>query len=144
CRLEPPFMKLLGLLSFGLILQIVFATPSHQGSAIDRHALVSRHNIELTRLDDFMPLQVGNGELAFGMDITGLQTFVPFNTMSQWGWHSSALPQGQKLEDFQGQVWDTHGRPVRYPMPDPLHPELSAWMAANPHRINLGRVGLIL
>jgi len=111
---------------------------------IDRHALVSRHNVELTRFDDSRPLQVGNGEFAFGMDLTGLQTFVPFNTMSHWGWHSSPLPPGQRLEDFQGQVWDTHGRPVRYPMFDAEHPQLSEWMAANPHRINLGRIGLTL
>lgn len=113
-------------------------------SPINRHALVTRHNISITQFNGERPLQVGNGEFAFGMDATGLQTFAPFNTMSQWGWHSSALPPGQRPEDFQGQVLDTHGRPVRYPMPDPAHPELSAWLAANPHRINLGRVGLVL
>lgn len=111
---------------------------------INRHALVSRHNVTLTQFDGERPLQVGNGEFAFGMDITGLQTFVPFNTMSQWGWHSSPLPQGAKVSDFQGQVWDTHGRPIRYPMFDPNHPEISSWLAANPHRINLGRIALSL
>jgi hypothetical protein len=112
--------------------------------SIDRHALVSRHNVILTEINHERPLQVGNGEFAFGMDITGLQTFVPFNTMSQWGWHSSALPPQLKLEDYKGQVWQTHGRPIRYPMPDPDQPELSAWMAGNPHRINLGRLGFTL
>ena len=112
---------------------------------IDRRALVTRHNVELTRYDGERPLQVGNGEFAFGMDVTGLQTFAPFNTMAQWGWHSGPLPPGgQRPEDFRGQVWDTHGRPVRYPMPDPERPELSAWLAANPHRVNLGRIGLAL
>lgn len=111
---------------------------------IDRKALVSRHNVVLTQMNADSPLQVGNGEFAFGMDVTGLQSFVPFNTMSQWGWHSSPVPAGQKIEDFEGQVWETHGRPVRYPMPDPNHPELSEWLAANPHRINLGRIGFAL
>jgi hypothetical protein len=111
---------------------------------IDRFALVSRHNVELTKFDGERPLQVGNGEFAFGMDITGLQTFAPFNTMSQWGWHSSPLPLGTKISDFEGQTWDTHGRPVRYPMSDPNHPEISEWLAENPHRINLGRIGLTL
>ena len=69
--------------------------------------------------DGERPLQVGNGEFAFGMDITGLQTFAPFNTMSHWGWHSSPLPPGKKLEDYRGQTWDTHGRMVQYPMFDP-------------------------
>ena len=125
-----------------LLLACFMSPSSHQ--PIDRFALVSRHNIELSKFDGERPLQVGNGEFAFGMDITGLQTFAPFNTMSQWGWHSSPLPRGTQISDFQGQTWDTHGRPVRYPMPDPNHPEISAWLAANPHRINLGRVALVL
>ncbi|RYG44509.1 hypothetical protein EON79_14755, partial [bacterium] len=111
---------------------------------IDRHALVTRHNVRLTAFDGQNPLQVGNGEFAFGMDVTGLQTFAPFNTMSQWGWHSSPLPTGQRAEDYRQQVRDTHGRPVRYPLPDPERPELSDWLAANPHRINLGRIGLAM
>jgi len=123
---------------------VLFALASGREAPIDRQALVSRHNVVLTEFDGERPLQVGNGEFAFGMDITGLQTFAPFNTMSQWGWHSGALPVGQKVEDFEGQVWDTHGRPVRYPMFDPKHPEISEWLAANPHRINLGRIGLVL
>ncbi len=122
----------------------IFAASHSGGPRIDRHALVNRHNVVLTAFDGERPLQVGNGEFAFGMDITGLQTFVPFNTMSHWGWHSAPLPPGQRIEDFEGQVWDTHGRSVRYPMPDPNHPALSEWMAGNPHAINLGRIGLIV
>ncbi len=126
------------------LLSSLLLSASTKAVPIDRHALVSRHNVVLTKFNGEAPLQVGNGEFAFGMDITGLQTFAPFNTMSQWGWNSSPLPPGQKVEDYQGQVWDTHGRPVRYPMEDPEHAELSSWLAANPHRINLGRVGLEL
>jgi hypothetical protein len=128
----------------GILALTLLAASRTGGQRIDRHALVTRHHVVLTAYDGERPIQVGNGEFAFGMDITGLQTFAPFNTMSHWGWHSSPLPAGQRLEDFEGQVWDTHGRPVRYPMPDPERPELSQWMAANPHRINLGRIGLIL
>ncbi|RYZ91567.1 MAG: hypothetical protein EOP06_06730, partial [Proteobacteria bacterium] len=131
-----------------LLSPVVWAQVATQNPAsnppIDRHALVTRHNVLLTRLDAEHPLQVGNGEFAFGMDITGLQTFAPFNTMSHWGWHSGPIPNGERLEDFQGQIWDTHGRSVRYPMPDPEHPELSSWLSSNPHRINLGRIGLLL
>ena len=111
---------------------------------IDRQALVARHNVVITTLDDRSPLQVGNGEFAFGVDVTGLQTFVPFNTMSHWGWHSMPLPPGTRPEQFRGQLWDTHGRMVRYPMEDPEHPALSHWLASNPHRLNLGRIGLLL
>ena len=42
---------------------------------IDRHALVTRHNPTLHQLDVDCPLTVGNGNFAFGCDITGLQTF---------------------------------------------------------------------
>lgn len=139
-----------------LLVAVVFTCPTVMAQSpynvrrsstdrpIDRHALVTRHNIVLNAFDGERPLQVGNGEFAFGMDATGLQTFVPFNTLSQWGWHSGALPAGQRREDYEEQTLDTQGRPVRYPLPDPKHPELSDWLAANPHRINLGRIGLLL
>lgn len=113
-----------------------------QGAAIDRHALVSRHNVVLTAFDGERPLQVGNGEFAFGMDVTGLQSFVPFNTMSQWGWHTGSPPE--PISNYKLQIWDTHGRPVLYPSPDPQHPVISNWLASSPHRINLGRFGMRL
>ena len=147
---QPKIMKLLpsllpialAAISCGTL--AVSAYAKSQPGKIDRHALVTRHNVLLTKFDTVAPLQVGNGEFAFGMDATGLQTFVPFNTMSHWGWHQGAVPAGHTVEEFQGQVWDTHGRAVKYPMPDPAHPDISNWLAASPHRINLGRIGLVL
>src|SRR5438132_1315221 len=107
----------LGFRLFALVCIVMLSTVANAQSApkgaIDRHALVTRHNVELTKFEGQRPLQVGNGEFAFGMDVTGLQTFAPFNTMSQWGWHSGPPPAGKRPEDFQGQVWDTHGRPIR-------------------------------
>lgn len=123
---------------------VLAGIPAVAGAKIDRKAVVTRHNVILTKYEGERPVQVGNGEFAFGMDVTGLQTFAPFNTMSHWGWHTGPLPAGEKVEDFEGQVGDTHGRPVRYPMDDPKRPALSWWMASNPHRINLGRVGLAI
>lgn len=111
---------------------------------IDRKALVDRHRVVTTETDSVSPAQVGNGEFAFGMDITGLQTFIPFNTMSQWSWHSFPLPEGQRPEDYQRPTLDAHGRPVPYEIPNPQQPELSAWLAGNPHRFNLGRIGFKL
>lgn len=125
-------------------LALAVALAMQKVTPIDRRALVARHNVVLTAFNGERPLQVGNGEFAFGMDATGLQSFAPFNTMSQWGWHHSPPPAGHKPEEFEGQVVETHGRPVRYPMFDPNHPQLSSWRAASPHRIDLGRVGLEL
>ena len=64
---------------------------------IDRHAVVSRHNVTLTSFGVDVPrnkqsvLQVGNGHFAFGMDVTGLQTFMLHGSfshaaLSDWCW----------------------------------------------------------
>ena len=111
---------------------------------IDRHALVARHKVVRTSCDQNNPVQVGNGRFAFSADITGLQTFTSFNTMSEWGWHTAELPRGAKLEDFTGGVWDTHGRPVAYDAPETGKKALSRWLFDNPRRLNLGRIGLEL
>jgi hypothetical protein len=112
--------------------------------AIDRRALVGRHNVTRSASDPDLPVQVGNGHLAFGADVTGLQTFLPFATMSDWGWHDDALPAGQTPDDYVGQAWDVHGRTVYYWTGDPAHPELNQWLRGNPHRINLARIGMRL
>lgn len=64
--------------------------------AIDRHALVIRHNIDWPSLDGQIPL--GNGNFAFNADGTGLET-IGGNTMSHWCWHSFPLPPG--VTDFE-------------------------------------------
>jgi hypothetical protein len=125
-----------GALAPGIQVQSRGAVPP-----IDREALVTRHNVTIDKQDPASPLQVGNGQFAFGADITGLQTFIPFNTMSHWGWHSSPPPPGTRPEDFRGEVWDTHGRAVEYPMGKG---PLAEWLTGNPHRLNLGRIGLAL
>lgn len=124
----------------GILLLFAACNQSH----IDRKVLVDRHRIVTTKTNPVSPAQVGNGEFAFGVDITGLQTFVPFNTMAQWSWHSFPLPEGKHVEDFEKPVIDTYGKPVPYDIPNPRQPELSNWLAANPHRFNLGRIGFRL
>ncbi len=111
---------------------------------IDRKAVVERHKITTTVTDPKSPAQVGNGEFAFGVDITGLQTFVPFNTMSHWSWHSFPLPKGDRVGNFKGSLLDTHGRMVKYNVPNYDQPELSSWLSGNPHSFNLGRIGFLL
>src|SRR5436309_11849381 len=79
-------LRLICLRSFFLVAIL----PVH-GAPIDRHALVTRHNIELRQFDANNPLSVGNGQFAFTADATGLQTFpeafeqtIPLGTLSDW------------------------------------------------------------
>ncbi len=73
------------------------AFTSSAGSRIDRHALVTRHNVTLREFDVENPLTVGNGEFAFTVDATGLQTFgeqftntIPLGTL----WAPNLTPGG--------------------------------------------------
>lgn len=112
---------------------------------IDRHRIVSDNNIVRTKLinNETTPLQVGNGNFAFGVDTTGMQTYLPFNTMSVWAWHNDTEPSGgNKISDYTGVPMETHGRNVSYDIPDPKLPDVSQWLIGNPNRVNLGRIGL--
>ncbi|KAI1293293.1 Six-hairpin glycosidase-like protein [Xylaria venustula] len=111
---------------------------------IDRKAVVRAFNPRRNASSATTPLQVGNGNFAFGVDVTGLQTFSPFATMSTWGWHNFSLPTtpGQtSVEDFVGLDWWTHGRLVNYDQPNPAQPDISNWLIQNPQRLNLARIG---
>ncbi|KAH8423980.1 uncharacterized protein LDX57_001736 [Aspergillus melleus] len=112
---------------------------------IDRHRIVSRYNVGRSSLidQDTTPLQVGNGNFAFNVDNTGMQSFLPFNTLSSWAWHNDSLPKnGEDPGDYHGVGRLTHGRNVSYDIPDPNLPQASQWLISNPNRINLGRIGL--
>ena len=112
---------------------------------IDRKAVVTRHNLILKDPQSAGPTQVGNGEFAYGFDITEMQTFNDqFTTMSYWGWHSTEPPKGFTADSFKQTLVDTHGRMVSYDLPNPKQAALTQWLASNPHRFNLGRIGLLL
>jgi hypothetical protein len=77
-------------------------TAAAWAAPIDRHALVTRHNVVLRQFDANNPLTVGNGAFAFTVDATGLQTFpeafeqtIPLGTLSDWGWHT--IPEHERL-----------------------------------------------
>ncbi|MGI6706696.1 MAG: glycoside hydrolase family 65 [Clostridia bacterium] len=120
--------------------------------AINRYALVTRHN---PRLEDFCPsspLSVGNGELAFTADITGMQTFpeiykehIPLCTQSQWGWHTFPADNDRgsyDIHDLQLQAFDTYGREVGYATKSRGQEKIYHWLRTNPHRLHLGQIGL--
>ena len=60
---------------YALTMFALAACTSPLEEAIDRHALVTRNNPEVTAMDSLSSLSVGNGEFAYTVDATGLQTF---------------------------------------------------------------------
>ncbi|KAI8685440.1 hypothetical protein NCS55_00216400 [Fusarium keratoplasticum] len=118
--------------------------PALALGAIDRKRIVTENNIVRTKLinNETTPLQVGNGNFAFGVDTTGMQTYLPFNTMSVWAWHNDTEPEEAPIDAYTGVPKLTHGRNVSYDIPDPNLPDVSQWLIGNPNRINLGRIGL--
>ncbi|MDG2523056.1 hypothetical protein P7B02_16085 [Caulobacter segnis] len=121
---------------------------------IDRKALVSRHNPTLTAVDRHAPVMLGNGDIGFTADITGLQTFpeqyselAPLLTMAQWAWHSFPNPKGYTEQNGLVNV-PVAGRgeqPYAWMKSwnDAETNPAFTWLRANPHRFSLGRVGLI-
>ncbi len=117
---------------------------------IDRVALVKRHNVLNTSFDSLSSLSVGNGEFAFTVDPTGLQTFpefyhhgVPLGTQTQWGWHSLPNDQNFKLEEVS-KDYESHGRKVPYTYNfsgNDRKGQATKWLRENPHRLHLGMIG---
>jgi hypothetical protein len=136
-----------------LVAALLLATPA--AAKIDRHALVTRHNVTLTKVDPHAPLMLGNGNLGFTADITGLQTFpeqyapaAPLLTMAQWAWHSFPNPRNYSERDGLMAI-PVRGRGTQpYPWIRDWS-ELDSrpalrWLRENPHRFSLGRISLLL
>ncbi len=120
---------------------------------INREALVRRHTVRIQQADSLSSLSLGNGNFAFTADITGLQSFpdtyaggVPLGTQSVWGWHS--YPNTEQLRfDETLRVYDLDGRKIPYAV-QIKEPERNKkaveYFRVNPHRLQLGNVGLVL
>ncbi|KAF8066644.1 Six-hairpin glycosidase-like protein [Lyophyllum atratum] len=126
------------------ILPLLAPTNGFQ-KPIPRHPLVTLFNPTRHAFlqNTSTPMQVGNGNFAFGADITGLQTLHPFAIMSSWAWKNDTLPPGKTIADleaYHGVSWLSHGRPVQYDFGGGGGVE--QWLISNPNRVNLGRVGL--
>lgn len=124
-----------------------------QQTAIDRESLVKRHIVKIEKFDTLESLSVGNGEFAYTVDATGLQTFpeayekgVALGTQSQWGWHSFPDKGNYKIEETFKE-FNFHGRkiPYVYQVKQPARAkEAVEYLRINPHRLHLGIVGLEL
>jgi hypothetical protein len=134
---------------------------------IDRRALVGRHDVQVMGVVPESPVSVGNGEFCFTVDVTGLQTWPErypveartsdetpgtlLGTLSQWGWHS--FPGSYALDETR-RVYQTPTGPVPYvdlggemdlaTTQEPGQSEAEQWLRANPHRLDLGRIGFVL
>jgi hypothetical protein len=126
-----------------LVLFSVSSAKPESTERIDREALVKRHQITLDQISGSELLQVGNGEIAYGIDSTGLQTFFG-NTMSHWGWHSVPCPVEGSYSALKLEKFDFHGRELPYRTSAKGQENLFAWMRENPHRINLGRLRFLI
>jgi len=138
-----------------LICLCIWSCDKNKETSIDRYALVSRHDVIISGADTLNSLTVGNGDFAFTVDITGLQSFpekylkgVPLGTLSNWGWHSypnpEAYSQQQVIRNFE-----VSGREVGYyhdfgREKSTERAKASGWLRQNPHRMNLGVIGLKL
>lgn len=123
--------------------------------AINRCELVSENNPILEKIDYKSPLSVGNGDFAFTVDVTGLQSLydeynkklTPLCTMSQWGWHTSPVSDNRyayTMDDLHMTDYEYANRTVSYAVePKQGNEEVYYWLRKNPHKFNLGRLGFL-
>ncbi len=136
-----------------LLATLVSCHSLNNNYKIDRYKLVTRHNIRHSEINPLSSLTVGNGEFAFTVDITGLQSFpvfyeqgIPLGTQSNWGWHSFPNPGNYSLKDVY-KKYKVNGDSVDYvyqytQSKDQRKNEASQWLRENPHRLHLGLIGL--
>src|SRR5690554_4925796 len=132
---------------------LLIACGTNVPAKIDRQALVERNSPKITAFDELSSLSVGNGNFAYTVDATGLQSFperyskgVPLGTQSQWGWHS--FPNTERytfeetLKDYNFRGWE---EPYAVQFNEPGRKQDAAnYFRENPHRLHLGYIGLEL
>lgn len=125
-----------------------------KSTPIDRQAVVSRNNPVITEVNPLSSLSVGNGHFVTTVDITGLQSYpddyksgVPLNSMSDWGWHKFENTKNLLASESEKAFDLGHGHKEIYAVEykkqeDGRHREATEYFRANPHRLNLGTIGL--
>lgn len=138
-----------------ILIHIILGFVSFLMSAdpIDRESLVARNNPRVTEIDTLSSLTVGNGEFAFTVDVTGLQSFpeyyrngIPLGTQSQWGWHSFPNTGNYSHDETLGEYDFGHGHTELYStqLKEPERgKEACEWFRVNPHRLHLGAIGFV-
>ena len=147
--------KVILALTFIVIFQLIFSAcfreRDHVSQKIDREVLVRRHNVIVEKFDSLSSLTVGNGNFAFTVDATGLQSFPEFyrrgiclGTQSNWGWHSFPDSENFSYQETLKE-FDFHGRKISYDIqsfPSERKRSAANYYRQNPHRLHLGIIGL--
>lgn len=144
---------LLAVLAFTFAACTTSEVTEDGSTTIDRQALVARHSVKLNRPDTLASLSVGNGEFAYTVDVSGLQSFpeyyergVALGTQSQWGWHVIPTEQNYQLEEVYTYDTSFTGQVIPFPVQhsEGRKGEATDWLRTNPHRLHLGLIGLVL
>jgi len=135
---------------YQLITVFLFTISIFAQQKINRKALVTRHNVQITNIDTLASLTVGNGAFAFTVDATGLQTFpkkyqhgIPLGTQSEWGWDSYKNTNNYKFSETL-RDYKQYGRDISYTVQikEPARKvEAVNWFRQNPHLLQLGNLG---
>ncbi|MEP7324114.1 MAG: hypothetical protein ABI761_19450, partial [Saprospiraceae bacterium] len=122
-----------------------------QSRPIDRMQVIKRHTIHINAINALSSLSVGNGTFTYTADITGMQSFpdyyatgVPLGTQSSWGWHAYPNLNNYTLEETYKE-FTIDGRKISYSIQlnSPERNRLAVeYFRANPHRLQLGNIGL--
>lgn len=139
-----------------MFLSLVIAlAATAQTMKIDRQAVMTRNNPVVTSVDSLGSLTVGNGCFATTVDITGLQSYpeyyrhgISLCSQSDWGWHSFPNTGKYTPEETLGDMDLGHGHQEPYALQfkdkKSRNYGASEYFRINPHRLNLGTVGLYI
>src|SRR5690606_1037505 len=134
---------------------LIFAScqTTPESGKIDRKAVVQRHNIVNQSADTLASLTVGNGVFAYTVDVTGMQSFptyykkgVSLGTQSEWGWNTFDNDENYLFEEtLKSYDFNNEGRDAKYSVQHKeggRNTEATEYYRVNPHRLQLGNVGL--
>ncbi len=134
-------------------LLLIACQSQESTSPINRLELVSRHNVILNNPDTLGSLTIGNGNFAYTVDVTGMQTFheeyengISLGTMSNWGWHTVPSDSNFTRDDVAEYYESCNEKSVPYAIQhrDGRAGRATQWLRQNPHRLHLGIIGLEL
>lgn len=135
-RLAPFFLLMTG----ALLAANVVSVAAELTKPLNRQKIVARHVVKTD--DPTLLLPVGNGNLCFNVDGTGLQTFKG-DVLSHWGWFSTPLPSNRTWKDvtLTGTYWQGRLK-GQDPWPGDKM-DLYAWHRQTPSQMNLARVQFV-